>query len=210
MVRVKRWKKSRDEYMESRLMELQRFFPSLTIPPEEETSGTPTPTLTSQTGTTLFSRRFVLLEETGVTRPSEDRISRLESQILAVARFLTREIRSLNRRIVDMEGALGDIAGLRTVIKRRANREEALTLLVERLKSITLPNPEVHVLKTGPRELRARVVIDDTDKYLDYLEAIADVVGELHRKYDLEMEVMLFQRSELLGLEEDIEKTIAL
>jgi len=196
--------------MDSHLMELQRFLPSLTIPLEEETSGTPTSTLTSQTGTTLYSRRFVLLEETGVTRPSDDRISRLESQILAVSRILTREIQNLNRRIVDMEDALGDITGLRTDIKRRANREEALTLLVERLKSIALPNPEVRVLKTGPRELRARVVIDDTEKYFDYLKAVADVVGELYRKYDLEMEVMLFQRSELLGFEEDIEKTIKL
>jgi len=196
-----------NEYIISRILELERLFPPLTITPLE-TSGTPAPT--RQTETTVFRRRFISVEETSVTEPSEDRLWRLESLLTYVARYVVEQTRNLNSRITNIESALEDIGSLRGTIKRRINREEALTLLKERLKTIPLPNLEVQLLKTDPAELRVRVIIDDTEKYFELLEEVANVVGELHRKYDLETEIMLFQRSELLGIEGDVEETISM
>lgn len=206
MIRVKKLGKARNEYIRSRLMELERLFPSGTIHPSE-TEGVSTKT--GQIGTAVFTRRVtVFVEETSDTGPSEDRLSALDSFVTDFARYMIQQTRDFNHRISDVERMLEDITDLGSAMQKRTNREEALTLLKERLRSIPLPNPELQLLKTDPTEFRLRVIIDDTDKYFECLKAMASVVGELHRKYDFEIDVTLFQRSELSSIKENVEETI--
>jgi len=192
----------RKEKISDSSSELEKIFSSLTIPPEETASAV-VPSL--RTGTTF--RRRVRIEETEVTRPSE-RLENIETNLFRLTQYTATQMQNFHDRIAELETALEGMGAISKAVTRRTDKEEAISLLKERLRVIELPNPEIHIVKTSPTELRVKVIIDDTERYVDYVDAIADIVGELHRKYDLEIDVILFQRSELLEIEETAEKIV--
>lgn len=59
-----------------------------------------------------------------------------------------------------------------------------------------LPNPEMYFKELDSQKL-INVLIDDTEEYLKYLDIFSQIVIDIYSKYNLDLEILLFERSEI-------------
>lgn len=59
-----------------------------------------------------------------------------------------------------------------------------------------LPNAEMYFKELDSQRL-INVVIDDTEEYLKYLDLFSQIVIDIYSKYNLDLEILLFERSEI-------------
>lgn len=59
-----------------------------------------------------------------------------------------------------------------------------------------LPNPEMYFKELDSQKL-INVLIDDTDEYLKYLDIFSQIVNDIYLKYNLDLEILLFEKSEI-------------
>lgn len=62
--------------------------------------------------------------------------------------------------------------------------------------SSPLPNPEMYFKELDSQKL-INVLIDDTEEYLKYLDIFSQIVIDIYSKYNLDLEILLFERSEI-------------
>lgn len=80
------------------------------------------------------------------------------------------------------------------------NEQEDFLIVIRDLKnsliSSPLPNPEIYFKELDSQKL-INVLIDDTEEYLNYLDIFSNIVINIYSKYNLNLEILLFERGEL-------------
>lgn len=87
-------------------------------------------------------------------------------------------------------------------LEQEINIPNIFTELNENISKEKFPNPNIYFKKIDSQKI-IYVVIDDSENYLDYLFEFSNIINDIYRKYDLDLEILLFERGEIINPLED-------
>ena len=83
-------------------------------------------------------------------------------------------------------------------LEQEINIPNIFTELNENISKEKFPNPKMYFKKIDSQKI-IYVVIDDSENYLDYLFEFSNIINNIYRKYDLDLEILLFERGEIIN-----------
>jgi len=83
-------------------------------------------------------------------------------------------------------------------LEQEINIRHIFTELNENISKDKFPNPNIYLKKIDSQKI-IYVVIDDSENYLDYLFEFSNIINNIYRKYDLDLEILLFERGEIIN-----------
>jgi hypothetical protein len=71
-----------------------------------------------------------------------------------------------------------------------------LEKLRDEISKSDLPNPHIYHKLIGTQKI-INVMIDDSENYIDYLNRFSDIINKIYLEYDLDLEILLFEKGEI-------------
>lgn len=68
--------------------------------------------------------------------------------------------------------------------------------LRDEISKSDLPNPHIYHKVIGTQKI-IDVMIDDSENYIDSLNSFSDIVNKIYLEYDLDLEILLFEKGEI-------------
>lgn len=104
-----------------------------------------------------------------------------------------------NNQLVPIYNIIDNLVDEIKTLKSPIEQEDlfhSITYLKNCVVQSSLPNPEIY-LKEIDSQIIINIVIDDSENYLDYLDIYSDIVNDIYLKYDLDLEILLFEKNEI-------------
>lgn len=104
-----------------------------------------------------------------------------------------------NNQLIPIYNAIENLASEIKILKSPIEQEDlfyAITYLKNCVVQSSLPNPEIYI-KEIDSQIIINIVIDDSKNYLDHLDIYSDIVNDIYIKYDLDLEILLFEKNEI-------------
>jgi hypothetical protein len=133
--------------------------------------------------------------------PSKSEDEDIDERLGKLRYEVANRLDSQDRRLTSIEQKVASLDTLvrqgRTHVLERCDKERALQLLIAGLHEVHFPKSKAYMIKSDEDDFRVWIVVGDKEDYVDCLRKIGEVVSKLELTFDLLLNVILFQESEM-------------